>query len=159
MITINRRDLTAALKRAARLTSKASYAPALRTTQLTFADDGVILRSTNLEQSLTEILPATGRAKQVTTCVSVAQLLSVLVALPQYMKDVPLEVSADFLLVGTTKLTAAFEATDFPVISRVPDNAQAVVELPQDFPQHLRFCRAAVSPDSTRVSGQGSLTP
>lgn len=157
MITVNRRDLTAALKRALKLNTRTSSLPALRATQLVLNHENLLLRTTNLEQALVDLLPTSGKSKQAAICVPTAQLLSVVVALPQYMKDVVLQATHEYVLIGTSKLPAGCELADYPIIPRVPDDSQAIVELPEDFSSHLRFARAATSKDGSRFVLQGIL--
>lgn len=159
MLTVDRREFTDALRRATRLTPKSVAVQALRTVKLTLDAESVTLQSTNLEQSLVEILPAmgNGKAKPASLCVTAVQLFGVVQALPQYLKEVPIEAHSDRLLVGTTKLTPACPVEDYPALPRSPDHAQAVIEVPEDFPLHLRFVRAAVSQEAARHALTGVL--
>ncbi len=156
MISVNRRDFASALKRACRLAPKTSI-PALRNVCLMVDGESLMLKSTNLEQAIVEVLPAAGNGKfrPVRLCVPAMPLLGVIQALPQYLHEVPLEARADSVLVGTTKLSAGCPVDDYPVIPKVPSKAEAVIEMPDDFMQHVRFVNAAVSEDFARFALRG----
>jgi len=155
MITVNRRDFITALRRASKVSPKNSHILPLRTVQLTVDAESITLKSTNLELALVEILGAQGQARETTVCVPIHQLLCTILALPQYLQEVPLEPHPEYVVVGTTKLPAGCDSSDFPVVSRPPEDAQTNVELPEDFPNHFRFVRAAVSQDAIRGPLQG----
>lgn len=159
MLTVNRQELTAALRRAAKIAPKTSSIAALRTVKLAADAESLMLSATNLEQAQVEILPAmgNGKAKPATLCVPLTPLLGVINALPQYLRDVSIEVRPDHVLVGTAKLAAGCPLTDFPVIPRTPDDARAIIELPDDFMRQARFVRAAVGQEATRYALTGIL--
>lgn len=156
MVSVNRRDFASALKRACKLAPKSSI-PALRNVCLTVDGESLMLKSTNLDQSIVEVLPVigNGNTKLVSLCVPTLPLLGVVQALPQFLKEVPLDARADCVIVGTTKLATGCPMEDYHVIPKVPGKADAVIELPNDFMQHVRFVSPAVSEDLTRFALKG----
>jgi len=155
MITVNRRDFITALRRASKVSPKTTHILPLQTVQLRVDTESITLKSTNLDLALVEILAAQGQARETTVCIPIHQLLGTVLALPQFLQEVPLEPHPEYVVVGTTKLPAGCDSSDFPVVPRPPEDAQANVELPADFPNHLRFVRAAVSQDAIRGPLQG----
>jgi DNA polymerase-3 subunit beta len=159
MMTLNRHELTAALKRAAKLLPKSTHVLPLRNVRLSTDEDSLMLSSTNLEQSLVEIFPAVNDTEvhPASACVPITPLLGVVQALPTYLREVPIEVRPDHIIVGTTKLSVGCPTDDYPAIPKIPKNAPTIIDVPDDFPRHLRFVRSAASQDLTRHVLQGIL--
>ena len=159
MITVQRSNLASALKRASKLLPRTPTIPALRTVRLAIDHEGIVFRSTNLEQALVEALPATTseRTTAVSICVNVVPLLGIVNALPEHVSDVRITARPDHLIVETTKLPAGCALADYPTIPRMPDRVQAMIELPGDLMQSVRFVRSAVSKETYRAPLQGML--
>lgn len=148
MTHVNKQALVHALLRASKLTRKGT----LHDIHLTLGHDTLTLRSTNYEQALTEMLPASTNGDQATCCLPLQKFLDIVKSQPA--RDiVGLDLTSSHVCVGNARLPA-LKTEEFPELPALPDHAQTIA-LPEDFPALLKFVRPAVAVERSRYTLNG----
>lgn len=153
MIHVDRREFTATLQRACKVANGLAT-PGSGALQLTIGHEQLCVRSTNYEQSITEVLPvlsANGDAPGV-ACPNSRALLDLVRGLPRSTTEVTIGVDDRHITIGRACLKPGVPTAEFPVVPPIPKNPLVQLELSENIKELLAFLRPAAATERSRYT-------